>query len=74
MSRPIPFSYLWYDKKNDDFHWTIPLKAFSEFFWFDNPFIVSLGQGNIGKSKLLNSVFTTSFVTKKKEYSVVVLT
>lgn len=65
MSRPIPFSYLWYDNKNDNSNWIIHLKAFSEFFWLDNPFIVSLGQSNIGKSKLLNSVFTTSFVTKK---------
>ena len=66
MSKPIPFLYLWYDKEKLKFINKINLKAFSDFFCFDCPFIVSIGESNIGKSKLLNDVFSTSFVTNKK--------
>ena len=65
MSKPIPFSYLWYDNPKGNFINKIHLKAFSDIFYLNCPFIVSIGESNIGKSRLLNDVFTTSFVTDK---------
>jgi hypothetical protein len=59
----LPFAYQWMDAEK--FIMKIPLRAYSHCLVIDCPIVVSLGSNSIGKSTLLNKIYSAGFVTNK---------
>ncbi|CAF4012059.1 unnamed protein product [Rotaria sp. Silwood1] len=59
----LPFAYRWV--VNQKLIFKIPLRAYSYSLDIDCPMVISLGSGCIGKSTLLNKIYSAQFITNR---------
>ena len=59
----LPFVYQWIVEEKLIFK--VPLRAYSHCLAIDCPIVISLGPDSIGKSTLLNKIYSAKFITNK---------